>query len=75
MNITVNGEPRQVSADCTVATLLAELDIKAEGVAVERNMEILSREGFSEASLEAGDTIEIIRFVGGGCGQKECHRA
>lgn len=66
MQIVVNGAARKVAADSTVASLLAELEIRPEMVAVEHNRDILGREKFAEARLGDGDTIEIIQFVGGG---------
>lgn len=64
--IWVNGEPRRVAPGLTVAGLLAELDIAAPGVAVERNRAIVPRSTFADVVLAAGDRVEIVRFVGGG---------
>jgi len=65
--IIVNGDPREVPAGSTVASLLASLDLDARLVVVERNREILrDRDGFSNIELNAGDSIEIVHFVGGG---------
>lgn len=64
--ITVNGEPRQVPAGSTVLTLLRELAIKPEHVAVELNGEIVPRGQYGERRLTAGAVLEIVHFVGGG---------
>lgn len=66
MQIVVNGAAREVAQGSTVASLLAELDIRQEMVAVEHNRDILGKEKFAGARLSEGDTIEIIQFVGGG---------
>ncbi|MEL7199351.1 MAG: sulfur carrier protein ThiS [Pseudomonadota bacterium] len=63
--ITLNGEPRQTSAN-TIADLVAELDLPPEKVAVERNGEIVARSTLADAALRAGDSLEIVHFVGGG---------
>ncbi|MFQ5509891.1 MAG: sulfur carrier protein ThiS [Leptospirillia bacterium] len=62
----MNGTPREVAAGSTVSTLLQALDIRAEGVAVEHNKDIVKRDRFGETALSEGDQIEIIQFVGGG---------
>lgn len=64
-NITLNGEPRQTVAT-TIADLVRELDLKPQKVAVERNGEIVPRSTLESAPLDAGDTLEIVHFVGGG---------
>ncbi len=50
----------------TVAGLLKDLDIRPDRVAVELNLNILDRSEFDGRSLQEGDRIEIISFIGGG---------
>ncbi len=66
VQIVVNGEPREVPEGTTVAGLLKMLEIEPVKVAVERNLDILAKEQFDAAVLNADDKIEIIQFVGGG---------
>ena len=66
MNLTVNGEEQQVSDGLTVTRLLEQLSLHTGRVAVEHNRVILPRERFSEMTLEDGDRLEIVHFVGGG---------
>ncbi|MCP5432592.1 MAG: sulfur carrier protein ThiS [Alphaproteobacteria bacterium] len=66
MQITLNGEPRTLSRALTVAELLAELDLEARKIAVERNLAIVPRSAYGETRLEAGDRLEIVHFIGGG---------
>ncbi|MHA7820658.1 MAG: sulfur carrier protein ThiS [Erythrobacter sp.] len=64
-SIILNGEARQTSA-ASIADLVRELDLAPEKVAVERNGEIVPRSTLEQALLGAGDTLEIVHFVGGG---------
>lgn len=65
--IVVNGDPREIPAGSTVASLLASLELDPRLVVVERNREILrDRDAFSALELTGGDSIEIVHFVGGG---------
>lgn len=66
IQIQVNGEQRGCQADTTVGDLLRELAIKTERVAVELNLEILDRKDFEHRSLQQGDRVEILSFIGGG---------
>ena len=66
IQIKVNGELKNFEQTLTVAQLLEQLSIQKEKVAVERNLEILSRADFSKTGLSDGDELEIVHFVGGG---------
>lgn len=66
IQIRVNGEERAWRRGATIADLLQDLEIKAERVAVELNLEILDRTMFGQRLLEEGDRVEILSFIGGG---------
>ncbi len=66
MEIQVNGEKRQWDGPVTVVALLEALGIRPAAVAVEKNLRIVPREEMRQEVIRDGDTIEIIRMVGGG---------
>ena len=66
LTLVVNGEERRFPADLTVAGLLEELELVPGTVVVERNREIVPRDAQTRVSLEEGDQLEIVHFVGGG---------
>ncbi|HUV38384.1 MAG TPA: sulfur carrier protein ThiS [Planctomycetota bacterium] len=66
MQIFVNGEPRQVDADTTLAALIEALELGNVRVAVERNFEIVPGEAHAGTVLSEGDRLEVVTFVGGG---------
>lgn len=66
LEITVNGERREVEPGATVAGFLELHDLDPDVVAIERNGEILCREAFCRTELEPGDVLEVVHFVGGG---------
>jgi len=66
MNVTINGESRDVPAGLTVAALLSHLGLATERVAIERNLEILPRAQWETTRVLPGDRYEIVHFVGGG---------
>ena len=66
MEVVVNGQPRDVSADTTVAALLSELELDPRHCAVEINLELVPRARHAATRLAAGDRLEIVTLVGGG---------
>jgi thiazole synthase len=68
INITLNGEPRNVPAG-SIAGLCAEIGLDPAKVAVERNLVIVPRSTLAQVMLADGDALEIVHFVGGGQGE------
>lgn len=66
MLITVNGQPREVREHITMLELLRDLGVKPEITAIQRNAEIINRKSVDSTVVADGDTIELIRIVGGG---------
>jgi thiamine biosynthesis protein ThiS len=66
MRATVNGEVRELPEGATVREMLDSLGVKPERVAVERNLEVVKRDRWTETRLAEGDVLEIVQFVGGG---------
>jgi thiamine biosynthesis protein ThiS len=66
ITITVNGEERTAKPGSTVTDLLHEMGLDPGRVAIERNLEILSRPEWQKTSVKTGDRYEIVQFVGGG---------
>jgi thiamine biosynthesis protein ThiS len=66
IEITVNGDDRAVPAGQSVADFLRSLDLHPGLVVVERNRQILDRDRYGHVTVEPGDVLELVHFVGGG---------
>ena len=66
ISIRVNGEHRRIAGGLTIADLAGELGLDPDKVAVERNLEVVSRSTLRDVRIEDGDELEIVHFVGGG---------
>jgi thiamine biosynthesis protein ThiS len=66
VSIVLNGDPHTLAGPATIAELLAQLDIDPRRVAVERNFIVVKRDAYATTTIESGDQIEIVNFVGGG---------
>ena len=64
--MTVNGTETELAEGTTVLAYLESQGLPQDVVVVELNGDILPGESFGKAALAQGDTVEILRFVGGG---------
>ncbi len=63
--VIVNGQERD-AAGKTVSQLLAAEGFDFGRIAVERNGDIVPKGLYGQTVLRDGDTLEVVRFVGGG---------
>ena len=66
MEITVNGELRQISGNSNIVQLLREMNLLGKRLAVEVNLEIVPRSQYEQYLLKENDRIEIVHAIGGG---------
>lgn len=66
MEITLNGQRRDVPDALTVARLLGLLELKPEHVAVEVNRGLVTRSRHEGTPIAPGDEVEVVTLVGGG---------
>jgi thiamine biosynthesis protein ThiS len=66
VTIRLNGDPYELAGPMSVSALLEALGIDPRRVAVELNLVVLKRAAFATTMVQAGDTMEIVNFVGGG---------
>jgi thiamine biosynthesis protein ThiS len=66
IEITLNGEKRQIADGISVANLVENLQLDTKKIAIERNGQIVLLEEFADAVVKNGDKLEIVHFIGGG---------
>lgn len=66
MQITINGETRELKENATIVEMLDNLALPAERIAIELNREVIRKKDWASVVLNNADKIEIIHFVGGG---------
>ena len=66
INLTVNGEKRELAEPTKLTAFLETLDINLRYVAVAHNGAVLQRQRWPEIVLQDGDVLEIVRMAGGG---------
>ena len=66
INLMVNGKTREVEEATNLETYLTAFGLDLQFVAVGYNGEVIKKESFAQVTLKSGDTLEIVRPVGGG---------
>lgn len=66
MNVSLNGEPRAVTADTTLDDLVTALTTAHSGVAAALNETVVPRTQWPATALREGDRVEVLTAVQGG---------
>jgi sulfur carrier protein len=66
MTITLNGTPRQLAGDTTLAALMTELTGSTRGSAAVVDGEVVPRREWDAFRLREGQVVELITAVQGG---------
>lgn len=66
--LRINGVEKQFSAGIpqTLTELLKQLDINQATVVAEIDGKVIARKSFAQTQLSSGQSIELVRFMGGG---------
>ncbi len=65
MKIIMNGKEIEVQSQ-TLRNLVDELGLAPDSLIVEKNRQLVKRESWVETTLQQGDRLELLNFVGGG---------
>jgi sulfur carrier protein len=68
ITVTVNGRARRFDAEMPLTELIRRLEITFPRIAVAHNGDVLRKEEHEATFIRDGDTVEIVRMVGGGSG-------
>jgi sulfur carrier protein len=66
LEISVNGEMREIAKGATVAQLVDALGLSGRKIAVAVNRDVVPRGNYAARTLQAADRVEILEAVGGG---------
>jgi sulfur carrier protein len=65
IEVRINGTAEQLK-ECTIKSLVAGKGLDAASLVVEYNGRIVKQADWSTVTLEQGDVLELLNFVGGG---------
>lgn len=66
MKITLNGKEKQLDSSCTLTGLIESVGQPPQRIAIQLNGTIIKRDAYDQHTVQDGDVIEMLHFVGGG---------
>ena len=67
MFVNLNGKTHEIKVGLTLINLIEELGLaERKAIAIALNGEVLKREDYAGIVLSEGDSLEIVRAIGGG---------
>jgi len=66
VNIMLNGKKEDILNPISIKDFIKAKGWEPDRIVVEINLEILSKDAWSEVILKENDHVEILAFVGGG---------
>jgi sulfur carrier protein len=66
ITLQVNGKKVELEGATPLLAYIEKLGVNPRAIAVEHNGTIIERAGYISVTLKEGDTLEIVRMVGGG---------
>lgn len=66
MTITLNGKEKKIESNCTLTELIESVGQKPQRIAVQLNGTVIKRDEYNQHTVQDGDMIEMLQFVGGG---------
>lgn len=66
INVKINGREIELPESVTIRTYLEENGLTGRRLAVAHNGNVVSKDDYGDVFIVEGDTLEIVRPVGGG---------
>ena len=66
MTVRINGELKTLPGGVTLKEVAELYQLKEQSIAFELNRKVIERQRYASVQLKENDTVEIVRFVGGG---------
>ena len=66
IRVTINGEEQEFPDPTPLTEYVSSLGVSPKMIAIAYNGEVLRRDEWAEVTLSEGDTLEVVRAVGGG---------
>ncbi len=66
MQLTINGHAKEITNGQSIADMVKQFSKTDKHLIAELNGTIIPNEAWEKTPLNAGDTLELVAFVGGG---------
>ncbi|MBQ0734597.1 sulfur carrier protein ThiS [Aquimarina celericrescens] len=66
MTININNQSQVISKSSSISTLLEQLNVSSNGIAIAVNNKIITKEKWGQTLIQSSDNITIIKATQGG---------
>ena len=66
IKVTINGKDHELPEPTPVSEYVATLGVEPKMIAIAHNGEVLRRDEWADVIVSDGDSLEVVRAVGGG---------
>ena len=66
IKVTINGKEHELPEQILVSEYVATLGVEPKMIAIAHNGEVLRRDEWEDVTVSDGDSLEVVRAVGGG---------
>ena len=66
IQVTINGKDHELTEPTPVSEYVATLGVEPKMIAIAHNGEVLRQDEWADVTVSDGDTLEVVRAVGGG---------
>ncbi len=66
IHVTINGKELELGTPTSLPDYVASLKVDTKMIAIAYNGDVVRRTEWETVTLEDGDTVEVVRAVGGG---------
>ena len=66
IKVTINGKDHEIREPTLVSEYVATLGVEPKMIAIAHNGEVLRRDEWADVTVSEGDSLEVVRAVGGG---------
>ena len=66
IKVTINGKDHEFPEQTLVSEYVATLGVEPKMIAIAHNGEVLRRDEWADVIVSEGDSLEVVRAVGGG---------
>ena len=66
MVVVINGRQEELTESISIGAFLVRKKLDFDAVVIEHNRRIINKEDFHKFVMKENDSLEVLRFVGGG---------
>ena len=66
INVTINGAQTSIQSNTSIRNIIKSYSLNPNSIIVEVNETIIEKKNYNATILNENDSVELIRYIGGG---------